>query len=477
MTETEGIRRALMASLPERFTGDRGRSDPGRLYLPPAHVQALRLECSLVVGSRGVGKSFWTEALADRALRVLLGVAVTELESTEVHVGFSARPGIDAYPDQSTFEELRRAGFEAFDIWRAVVVRWLASLGGEVVPIESWPAGVRWVRDNAETVARLAETVDRRLSEAGRKGLIVFDALDRTGVDWRVMDDTVRALLRVVLWLTSHRALHAKVFLREDQFTRPVTDFPDASKLLAMKSELTWQRHDLHGLLWQQLCNGAGEAGVVLRTLYGRVRGEDLAEREGIWYLDEKVKREELLQKKLFEALAGPWMGRDRRRGVPYTWIVGHLADGRGRTSPRSFLRALATAVRDSSERYGDHNYPLHYESIKRGVQTASGVRIAEMAEDYPWVEALSEPLRGLTVPCSFAAVEERWRTRFPEGPESVAPGKLPPSGAEKGWPGVREDMKKLGLLEVMADGRINMPDLYRVGFGLGRKGGVKPMA
>jgi hypothetical protein len=27
-----------------------------------------------------------------------------------------------------------------------------------------------------------------------------------------------------------------------------------------------------------------------------------------------------------------------------------------------------------------------------------------------------------------------------------------------------------------MKDGRINMPDLYRVGFGLGRRGGVKPM-
>jgi hypothetical protein len=34
----------------------------------------------------------------------------------------------------------------------------------------------------------------------------------------------------------------------------------------------------------------------------------------------------------------------------------------------------------------------------------------------------------------------------------------------------------RLGLLEIKkSDGRIDMPDLYRVGFGLGRKGGVKP--
>jgi hypothetical protein len=39
----------------------------------------------------------------------------------------------------------------------------------------------------------------------------------------------------------------------------------------------------------------------------------------------------------------------------------------------------------------------------------------------------------------------------------------------------VREDLQRLGLLETKKDGRIDMPDLYRVGFGLGRKGGVKP--
>ncbi len=27
-----------------------------------------------------------------------------------------------------------------------------------------------------------------------------------------------------------------------------------------------------------------------------------------------------------------------------------------------------------------------------------------------------------------------------------------------------------------MKDERVNMPDLYRVGFGLGRRGGVKPV-
>jgi hypothetical protein len=39
----------------------------------------------------------------------------------------------------------------------------------------------------------------------------------------------------------------------------------------------------------------------------------------------------------------------------------------------------------------------------------------------------------------------------------------------------VKYGVIRLGVLELKKDGRIDMPDLYRVGFGLGRHGGVKP--
>lgn len=51
----------------------------------------------------------------------------------------------------------------------------------------------------------------------------------------------------------------------------------------------------------------------------------------------------------------------------------------------------------------------------------------------------------------------------------------MPPQHAERGWDGLRQDLIRLGIFETKKDGRIDMPDLYRVGFGLGRRGGVKP--
>jgi hypothetical protein len=42
--------------------------------------------------------------------------------------------------------------------------------------------------------------------------------------------------------------------------------------------------------------------------------------------------------------------------------------------------------------------------------------------------------------------------------------------------PEVLNDLVEVGVLEVRSDGRYNIPDVYRVGFGLKRRGGVKPV-
>lgn len=476
MSDVTKVRQAIIDAIPYT-TSNHGESPDQRLmYVPPAHVKALRLESNLVIGSRGVGKSFWTAALDTPTLRAMLGASVRELENTRVCVGFAVNENIDAYPNAEVFVHLMRKGFTPYEIWRAVVLRWLAGVVGETIPMGDWIATTTWVKANPEPSARLLQKANSVFQSNGEKGLILFDALDRSSNDWQIMDEIVRDLLKVVLWLKSYPMVHSKVFLRDDQFSRTVSDFPDASKLLATKAELTWQPHDLHGLLWQLLCNAHDEHGKTLRDIYEKTIGKPPVQRKDAWLLTEEARREGLNQRALFEALAGQWMGKDRRRGVPYIWSVSHLADGKGRTSPRSFLAAIRTAAEDSLEKYPDHICALHYESIKRGVQKASSIRIDEMAEDYPWVRNLFEPLQGLTVPCEFSLIEDRWNQQFPSGLKAVKHDRLPPQHAERGWSGIQEDLERLGLFEKMKDARINMSDLYRVGFGLGRRGGVKPM-
>ena len=265
MTELAAIREAVLQALPADTSYSGGAPPPEHLYVPPPHHKALRPECQLVVGTRGVGKSVWTRALHDQALRRLVGSSIPQLDRAEIRIGYAERPQPDDYPDAEMFAQLLGEGFDAYTIWRTVVIRWVADIIKEPVPQASWRESVSWVAENPESVTRMMTRASGRLVDESSFGLILFDALDRLSGDWHTMDRIVRDLLRIALWLKPFPNLSAKVFLREDQLERTVTDFPDASKLLATKSELNWAPHDLHGLLWQYLLNGPGARPAVRR--------------------------------------------------------------------------------------------------------------------------------------------------------------------------------------------------------------------
>ena len=174
---------------------------------------------------------------------------------------------------------------------------------------------------------------------------------------------------RTFLWLKSFRGLYAKVFLREDQSKRTILNFPDSSKLSANKTELTWEKHDLHGLLWQRLINAPNEHGESMRNLCREIDPDSVREIAGGWQLQGGLKAEKQLQTAAFAKLAGVRMGRYVRRGIPYSWSVGHLADGLGYAPPRSFLSAIHEAAEDSSVRVAGQSYPLPFESIQGGIR------------------------------------------------------------------------------------------------------------
>jgi hypothetical protein len=482
------LRELLLSALPEDTSPHGGQVDPRFVYLPSSHVKALRPDSMVVVGMRGAGKSFWWSALQNRQIQTLLARLDPRTEwkeQTRITPGFGERPDLAAYPDRDTLGRLLETGKNPRLIWRTVVVHALAPERHPIRTVGGWEKRVAWVAQDPEGVGHLLEKRDREFEQQKTWFLVLFDALDRTASDWRDMYRLIRGLLETVLDLRPYRRLRAKCFLRTDQLDENrVADFPDASKVLSSRAELTWTRSDLYGLLWQYLANAPHQASGYFRDMsrkeYG-LRWSDLRfDQLTIWRAYTDTPDLDKVQRALFHALTGEWMGQDHRRGFPYTWIPSHLADANGRTSPRSFLAALRAAAEDTQKRYGNYERVLHYESIKRGVQTASRIRVTELKEDYPWVDLLMEPLKGLVVPCAFSDVTDRWdkahalvkiQKRVQLGEE-----RLPPIRLEEGYEGVRKDLEELGIFTRMSDGRVNVPDVFRVGYGLGRKGGVKPI-
>ena len=475
----ETIRIAL-GELPEG-TSHSSLQSPAELYLPPSHRKALDPNVLLVKGMRGSGKTFWWSALQDPRVRTLLASLAPRsplTANTEVKAGYGVIDAPESYPGLDELRTVVKSGIDSRLFWRAVHARLLAGDGHPLASLESWLERARYVEENPDAVAQLFRDCDDALEHREVYSLVLFDGLDRTANKWLDMFALIRGLLRHALDMRSYNRLRAKVFLRTDQADEThAGTFADASKVFASSVTLTWPRRDLYGMLWQYLANGSH--GEQLRRWLAEgdwptveIEGEEVFRVVAPLASDEEVQREQ------FHAITGPWMGTDRRRGFPYTWIPNHLADADNMVSPRSFIAALRAAANDTAEHHPDHDYALHFDSVKRGVQEASRIRVGELREDYPWVDRLLGPLAGIVVPCDFEGIEGIWETNgaLDHLSDQIGHVKLPHS-IGRGAVGVREDLESLGVFRRLKDGRVDVPDVFRVGYGLGRRGGVRPVA
>lgn len=456
---------------------------PTGVYLPQSHLKALQPDVAVVTGMRGAGKTFWWGALQDESIRELIGrhQARTGLSGkTALRPGFGVRPAIDEYPSKDVLKQLLEHRMDARLIWRTVQVWQLAPQEDPIRQQPDWQSRVRHVQAHPERMDRLFAARDAQLEEEDCYFLVIYDALDRSADDWRTMHQIIRGLVQTALDMRSYRRIRVKMFLRTDQFnTAEIGNFPDASKLLSAAVELSWPRQELYGLLWHLLGNVTSAAEEVRAVLCEGQSDLLEASDHGAWQVPPSLVFDDAQQRRTLHGIAGEWMGPDRRRGFPYTWIPNHLGDAEGKVSPRSFIAAIRAAAENCRERHPGHDYALHYDSIKRGVQKASEIRVAELQEDYPWVDLLLKDLRGMVVPCEFSRIAAQWTdrntlARLRENVEQQEV-KLPPSRIDEGAEGVRENLESLSVFQRMHDGRVNIPDVFRVGYGLRRRGGVSP--
>lgn len=480
--EGVGELRSAVGALP-KGTSHGGELTPGAVYLPPSHRKALHPNTMLVTGMRGSGKTFWWSALQNAEIRSLM----TQLDgkfhldaNTKVRTGFGEADAPNDYPGPDELQSIAKDGVAPRLIWRTIHARHLSAISDPLQRLNSWSERVRYVKENPGPVAKLLYDRDIALDQKGRFHLVLFDALDLCTNRWEDMLSFIRGLLGHARDVRSYRRLRVKAFLRSDQVVEEkVADFADASKVLSSAVELTWPRRDLYGLLWHNLANGPYGDQVRSRLQRGSWPSRAIAETQ-VYPVPRSLATDESVQRDQFHVITGPWMGAGPKRGFPYTWIPNHLGDAQGKVSPRSFLAALRAAAEDTTARHPDHTHALHFESVKRGVQEASKIRVRELREDYPWVDRVLGPLAGSVVPCKFAEIERVWqeeevlaKLRQEVGQDQM---KLPPRRIEQGEAGVREDLEELKLFRRLKDGRVDIPDVFRVGYGLGRKGGVKPV-
>lgn len=255
--------------------------------------------------------------------------------------------------------------------------------------------------------------------------------------------------------------------------------FPDASKLTSNAASLKWSTTNLYGLFFHYLGNVSSDGSAAFRASFPGWSEPTL----GRYLPPTPLRGDTDVQAEAFKALAGPYMGANFRKGITYTWLPNHLMDGAEQVSPRSFLNALKQAVEETIAEYAAHNFPIHHEGIRRGVQSASRTRVDEIGEDLPWIHTAITPLEGQQVPIEESVILQIWETSDLTdmlGREASRIGASPDETRIRtgprfpdDYPRLVEELVELGVMRRRRDGRIDLPDVYRIAFAIGRKGGV----
>lgn len=441
-------------------------------FFPEGQRGVLDFKRQLVVGNRGMGKSFWTHALLNLNLRQRLATVYSRpaLGKMEVVVGFNGSEKLGKVaPTTDEISEAVRRGHAADLIWRSVLYRaafTVVNNGSEI----AFNDAVQELIRSPELYSKILSKADDELSSQGRSLLVVFDALERLAHDWNGIRQLTKGLLIRAVGLQSFRSIRAKVFMRVDQFEdAELFRFPDSSKIRNDRVELIWRPHELYGLLLFEIMRH-DNAGSELKKLAEATQSLPALPQNG--KLDTSAIDG---QPALITAIAGEFMGSHKKRGRVYTWIPLHLSDAANTCSPRTFLTAWKTAaehIPPPRERAVDHH------GLIEGVRKASTNRLQELREDYPWIDPALEALRRQFVPMPREDLFSLWRSkRVLE--QMLQNAESEPKNAPIGISGT-DDLpmllnvtKSIAVMEERANGKINVPDIFRVEAEILRRGGV----
>jgi hypothetical protein len=446
---------------------------PSTIFAPLLHANALDPQRALVIGNRGVGKSFWSSVLTHQKTREAVAPSYPRLPLKRIQavLGFHEDAGKDEGPAPSpdVLKSLYVAGHQPEAIWRGVLLKGLRSELSLDLP-DTLREIIAWNAADVERSELVLRNADRTFLDDRRIFLVVFDALDRLGRDWDFIKPLTQGVLRLALEMRGFRAMKAKVFMRIDQSKDDsLFRFADASKLRSDAVSLVWRREELFGLLYKYISGDATVRPSLLR-LAGSEDDDSVAD---------QLLGDEKLQEQLFHRLAGEYMGAGPKRGRTYTWIYDHLADTFGETSPRSFITAIQ---KSAQHRPQPQSTAIDHAGIRAGVQDASAVRVRELKEDYDWIDKVLGALVGLEVPCEPLAFVKRWKERDTVREirsDAEAQSRLLPieilGNSENPETALLRALANIGVAEFRTETRLNVPDIFRVAAGIKRRGGVRP--
>lgn len=473
--------RAAIAAIPGDVSNDAVGAYAPRLdeiYAPETHAAALDPATPIVVGPRGAGKSFWSGVLGQKDTRLAASKAYPKLKLDRllVEFGFTGLVGglegiavdaLDRHVPMDSRPEVARS------FWWATILK-----AAESALIDkkksSWDELMK-IGANFEKRDALLAAYEKKLRGTENTLLVVYDALDVMATNWPRRRMLTEVLLEVVWSMRAYRNLRVKLFIRPDQIDDDALHFVELPKLQTGAVRLTWSREDLYGLLFSRLSAESAFKKLLQKNKIPVGTPSTILTRK--W----SPAHDPAVQSTIMTELAGMFMAdgpNGYKKGKTYDWPVVHLADAFNEVTPRSFLGMMISAAKFGSP---PDDRALTPDGIRNGLRAASKTRVDQLHQEFKWIKGVLAPLAGLLLPQDDKEVFKAWKTAktLPLLIQDAKDHKYLPPFAIESKVSERElffALERIGVMFMRKDGRLDMPDLFRVAAKLLKKGGTTPI-
>lgn len=452
------------------------------IFAPETHAAALAPGVPIVVGSRGAGKSFWSGVLGQKETRQAAAKAYPNLGLDRVQVGFGFTGAVGGSegvtPEMlNSYVGTNATPEEAKGFWWATILRAAIKGAGET-PLsfkEAVSMALDWEERN-----KVLDRLEKNYQNKNLTFLVVYDALDTVATTWSRRRLLTEALLEVVWAMRAYRRIKVKLFLRPDQIDDDALRFVELPKLRTGAVLLKWSGADLYGLLYSRLILSRIDPtknafDQLLRSLnIPSANQEMILARQ--WSLAHDIEN----QSRVMAVLASPFMAdgpNGFKKGKTYDWPIEHLADAFSEVTPRSFLGLMIEA-----SKFGGvpEDRAITSEGIRHGLRAASKARVDQLHQEFLWIKGVLAPLAGLLLPQAEEEVFNAWRKTNTltqlitdaKDNKYLPPFEIKKSNSERD---IFLALDRIGVMFSRKDGRLDMPDLFRVAAKLLKKGGTAP--
>lgn len=457
-----------LASLSHREAENLPNQEIQRKFLPLAsHRLALRPETVVVLGGRGAGKSALFKLIKSFSQPGELKDFFDDSMIPDAQWLDAFSQSIE-HPDVGVFDDMagNLSDSELRTFWHVYLLRRIQDLPKMKLPIRgellaflkvtptSWHGWALECRHWLNEASQALDALEKSLEQRKTYLFAAYDHLDRIGgFDSEIRRRSASTLLALWLSLSNrYRFLRAKIFIREDLFDAGQLGFPDASKLRPRSVSIEWDVASLYQVAVRHLANTSEQ----MRDWLRQVARLDLEDRGSLGWMPGPMSLRK--QEEFASRLAGETMGKGPKKGYTYRWIPNRLQDAQGRIVPRSMLYLLGIAGEKAKSNGPNRgNKLISSSNLIESLEKTSIERVGEIQEEYLLVKKI-EMLKGLKVPALYKEVRDRL-------------------GGNQEADGILHELLRLGVLaERQSDKfqKIDVPDIYRYGYGILRKGGVK---